>query len=305
MAFCFLPISLGNHYEASHAAADDDYYGSSRHTSYEFRNGKYYETPHAEDEDDYYVSSTCASYKSRNEMNSEVFFILCLYNIYIYIAFLLNAGKFYENPYAEDEDDYHVSSTDASCTSRNGKHYETSYADNDDYAYSRDAYFHSRNGDALVFHHRNHREEEDSTRSYIQRHETPWLRKHDNRLAFDSTPKYLNRKRQSIVPSDFELLLSDGIGGVSLFECGLSEEQKEHIRFSLVGRKKNFVYIERIGGRDTNVLQGLELHSQVFNAEEQRNIIKYVYKLQKMGQKGQFKGAEAICDHLLQKQQEA
>ncbi|XP_028753255.1 RNA demethylase ALKBH9B-like isoform X2 [Neltuma alba] len=253
-----------NHYETSHAADDDDYYGSSRHTSYKSRNGRYYETPYAEDDDDYYVSSTDASYKSRN-------------------------GKYYETPLAEDEDGYYVSSTDASHKSRNGKHYETSYADNDDYAYSRDAYFHSRNGDALVVHHRNHREEEDSTRSYIQRHETPWLRKHDNRLAFDSTPKYLNRKRQSIVPSDFELLLSDGIGGASLFECGLSEEQKEHIRFSLVGRKKNFVYIERIGRRDINVLHGLELHNQVFNPEEQRNIIKYVDKLQEMGQKGQFK----------------
>ncbi|GAB2283601.1 hypothetical protein Dimus_018107 [Dionaea muscipula] len=68
-----------------------------------------------------------------------------------------------------------------------------------------------------------------------------------------------------------------------------SEEQKEWLRFSQVGRKKSFVHNERIHGREVNVLQGLELHTGVFNAEEQRDIVKHVYDLQKMGQKGQLR----------------
>ncbi|KAI9070969.1 hypothetical protein K1719_047071 [Acacia pycnantha] len=220
-----------------------------------------YETSDAADDDNYYVSPRHTSYKSRN-------------------------GKYYETPCTEDEDDYYVSS-DASYKYRNGKHYETSYAENDDYAYSRDAYCQSRIRIAPLFHSRRHREEEDTAR---QRRETPWLRKHNNRHASASTPKYLNRKRQSIArPSDFDLLLSDGIGGVSLFECGLPEEQMEHIRCSLVSSKKDYEHIEEMDGRDINILQGLELHKQVFNAEEQRNIVRYVYKLQKTGQNGRFK----------------
>lgn len=221
-----------------------------------------YETPHAASaDDDYYISSRSTS----------------------------RDGRYYETPYAEDEDGYYVSPTDASNKSRNGKHYEMSCADNDDYASSRDAYHQSRNGNASVFHTRRYREEEDGARNYGQRHEIPWLRKHNDRHASDSPPKYLNHKRQYLAPSHFDLLLSDGIGGASLFEHGLSEEQKVHIRRSLVGSKKDFVCIERIDGRDMNVLQGLELHTQVFNADEQRNIVKYVHKLQKMGRNGHFR----------------
>lgn len=68
------------------------------------------------------------------------------------------------------------------------------------------------------------------------------------------------------------------------------EEQNEHIRVSQVVREKQFVYIERINGKPTNVLQGLELHKGVFNAEEQRKIVECVYDLQTMGQRGQLRG---------------
>ncbi|KAF9597875.1 hypothetical protein IFM89_021960 [Coptis chinensis] len=61
----------------------------------------------------------------------------------------------------------------------------------------------------------------------------------------------------------------------------LPEEQK---RMSLVGRKKNFECVERVKGRRVNVLQGLELHTRVFNDEEQKKIVEYVYDLQRMGQ---------------------
>lgn len=70
----------------------------------------------------------------------------------------------------------------------------------------------------------------------------------------------------------------------------LLEEQKEHLRFKQVGRKKDFLYLERIDGRSTNVLKGLELHTRVFDAEEQKKIVECVYNLQRMGQKGQLRG---------------
>ncbi|GMQ01820.1 hypothetical protein CsSME_00048315 [Camellia sinensis var. sinensis] len=67
------------------------------------------------------------------------------------------------------------------------------------------------------------------------------------------------------------------------------EEQKERTRFAQIGRKKDYVHIERIDGKATNVLQGLELHTQVFNTEEQKKIVDRVYNLQRMGQNGQLR----------------
>ncbi|KAK4551486.1 hypothetical protein RGQ29_032349 [Quercus rubra] len=67
------------------------------------------------------------------------------------------------------------------------------------------------------------------------------------------------------------------------------EEQNEHIRASQVVREEEFVYFERINGKPTNVLQGLELHTGVFNAQEQRKIVECVYDLQTMGQRGQLR----------------
>ncbi|TYG74772.1 hypothetical protein ES288_D04G209100v1 [Gossypium darwinii] len=88
-----------------------------------------------------------------------------------------------------------------------------------------------------------------------------------------------------------DILLNDGLGGSgsTSSDNGLSEEQKEHIRFSQVVRKKDFVHMEKINGKSMNVLKGLELHTKVFNAEEQKKIIECVYNLQRMGQKGQLR----------------
>lgn len=65
---------------------------------------------------------------------------------------------------------------------------------------------------------------------------------------------------------------------------------KEYDRFMNVGRKKDFKCFEKIRGRNINILEGLELHTRVFNAAEQEVIVDYVYMLQEMGKKGQFKG---------------
>ncbi|CAI9780566.1 unnamed protein product [Fraxinus pennsylvanica] len=72
-------------------------------------------------------------------------------------------------------------------------------------------------------------------------------------------------------------------------KSGLSREQREHIRFCNVRRKKNFISFERVNGKFVNILEGLELHKCVFSAAEQNRIVKYVEKLQEMGSNGKLK----------------
>ncbi|KAM3219599.1 RNA demethylase ALKBH9B [Capsicum annuum] len=63
----------------------------------------------------------------------------------------------------------------------------------------------------------------------------------------------------------------------------LSEDHKELFRFCQVGRRKDFAYYENIDGKKVNVLKGLELYTNVFNPDEQKEIVELVYKLQRMG----------------------
>lgn len=59
-----------------------------------------------------------------------------------------------------------------------------------------------------------------------------------------TTPNSANNKRTVGIPSNSDILLNDGLGGTSsVIDNGLSEEQKEQIRFSQVGRKKDFVHM--------------------------------------------------------------
>ncbi|XP_076939265.1 RNA demethylase ALKBH9B-like [Bidens hawaiensis] len=85
-------------------------------------------------------------------------------------------------------------------------------------------------------------------------------------------------------------LFDDGVHEYSSMEYEVqSEEQKEMLRFMNVGRKTNFTRFEKVNGRNINVVQGLELHTQVFNAEEQKKIVESVYEFQRMGQKGRLR----------------
>ncbi|XP_057522332.1 RNA demethylase ALKBH9B-like [Amaranthus tricolor] len=63
---------------------------------------------------------------------------------------------------------------------------------------------------------------------------------------------------------------------------------EEWRRFSRIQRKKDFVHYDRVDGKRLNVVQGLELHTGVFNAQEQKKIVESVYKFQRMGQKGEL-----------------
>ncbi|KAM7251860.1 hypothetical protein ACFE04_023743 [Oxalis oulophora] len=68
----------------------------------------------------------------------------------------------------------------------------------------------------------------------------------------------------------------------------LSREQREHIRFLNVKRKKDFIAFERVGGKLVNIVEGLELHTGVFSAAEQKRIVDYVGLLEEMGRKAEL-----------------
>lgn len=70
----------------------------------------------------------------------------------------------------------------------------------------------------------------------------------------------------------------------------LSREQRERIRFTNVKRKKDFICLERVNGKFANILDGLELHSGVFSAVEQKKIVDFVFELQEKGKNGKLKG---------------
>ncbi|KAI3729067.1 hypothetical protein L6452_17714 [Arctium lappa] len=44
-----------------------------------------------------------------------------------------------------------------------------------------------------------------------------------------------------------------------------------------------------VNGKNVNVLQGLKLHTRVFNAEEQKKIVESMYEFQLMGQRGRLR----------------
>ena len=70
----------------------------------------------------------------------------------------------------------------------------------------------------------------------------------------------------------------------------LSREQREHIRFSSVTRKKDFICLERVGQKITNILDSLELHTGVFSAAEQKRIVNFVHELYTNGGSGDQPG---------------
>ncbi|XP_068645872.1 RNA demethylase ALKBH9B isoform X2 [Aristolochia californica] len=69
----------------------------------------------------------------------------------------------------------------------------------------------------------------------------------------------------------------------------LPRDQREHIRFMNVQRKKDFICLERVKGKIVNILDGLELHTGVFSAAEQKRIVDFVYDLQEKGKNGELK----------------
>ncbi|XP_019170334.1 PREDICTED: RNA demethylase ALKBH5-like [Ipomoea nil] len=105
-------------------------------------------------------------------------------------------------------------------------------------------------------------------------------------------PTYLNRLKKMVSdassPAPVNRKHSPASSRVN--DKGLSEEEKrEQTKFAQVKRKKDFVHYERVDGRKVNVVQGLELHTGIFDAEEQMKIVECVYQYQQLGQKGQLR----------------
>ncbi|THG02061.1 hypothetical protein TEA_012644 [Camellia sinensis var. sinensis] len=68
------------------------------------------------------------------------------------------------------------------------------------------------------------------------------------------------------------------------------EEEENEVNGQPVNRKKDFICLERFKGKIVNILEGLELHTGVFSAAEQKRIVDFVYSLQERGKKGELKG---------------
>jgi hypothetical protein len=67
-----------------------------------------------------------------------------------------------------------------------------------------------------------------------------------------------------------------------------------------VVRKDDFICFERVRGRLVNILAGLELHTGVFSAAEQRRIVECVYALQERGKRGELGGeAYTVGNYIL------
>ncbi|KAL9258298.1 RNA demethylase ALKBH9B-like protein [Drosera capensis] len=74
-------------------------------------------------------------------------------------------------------------------------------------------------------------------------------------------------------------------GDVSKKAIMPSKNESELHSFLQVKRKMDFICLERIDRNLVNVLEGLELHNDVFDAYKQKAIVDYIYDLQDMGRK--------------------
>lgn len=77
----------------------------------------------------------------------------------------------------------------------------------------------------------------------------------------------------------------------------LPREQREYIRFMNVQRKKDFICLERVNGKIVNILDGLELHTGIFSAAEQKRIVDLVYVLQEKGKNGELRPHTYTAPH--------
>ncbi|KAI3813604.1 hypothetical protein L1987_18332 [Smallanthus sonchifolius] len=77
----------------------------------------------------------------------------------------------------------------------------------------------------------------------------------------------------------------------------LSREQRERIRFTNVKRKKDYICLERVNGKIVNILEGLELHHNVFSTVERKKIVDFVYDLQEKGKDGKLKDRTFSAPH--------
>lgn len=129
--------------------------------------------------------------------------------------------------------------------------------------------------------------------SSLQKPESTLSSRRKGFISSSSPELAANKEHKSFEHAGCEILLDDGLSSASSgsgVDNEISEEQKQLIHVSQVVSEKNFVHIEMIDGKPTNVLQGIELHTRVFNPEEQQKIVECVYKFRRMGKKGLLRG---------------
>ncbi|XP_026425476.1 uncharacterized protein LOC113321778 [Papaver somniferum] len=94
-----------------------------------------------------------------------------------------------------------------------------------------------------------------------------------------------------------------GISQESIIECTNNQQQecdqenRVYNEFMNVRRKKNFVCKEKIGKEIVNVVDGLELHTNVFSPSEQNKIVNFVHQLEKQEQAIKQRPVADPCNH--------
>lgn len=67
----------------------------------------------------------------------------------------------------------------------------------------------------------------------------------------------------------------------------VDRDDDQRKRFSRV-----FEHLDDVKGKRINILDGLELHTDVFNPMEQAIITDFVFRMQRLGQQKQLKGID-------------
>ena len=70
-------------------------------------------------------------------------------------------------------------------------------------------------------------------------------------------------EKQKLFPHEIDLSYTASPSRTKIKDCPWNNN--EYSRFIQVKRKKDFVCIEKINGKPIHILEGLELHTRVFN----------------------------------------
>ena len=70
----------------------------------------------------------------------------------------------------------------------------------------------------------------------------------------------------------------------------LSIAERTNLRLLGITRKKDYICLDRVDGKITNIAAGLELHTGVFSKKEQQRLVDMVRDLQAKGRRRELKG---------------
>lgn len=70
----------------------------------------------------------------------------------------------------------------------------------------------------------------------------------------------------------------------------LSIAERTNLRLLGITRKKDYICLDRVDGKITNIAAGLELHTGVFSKKEQQRLVDMVHDLRAKGRRQELKG---------------